>query len=199
MFLTGKSLELMGFATVNGFLAMVLSMTFLSGGHKTDIQRLTRANITEFVNQVTTVSSGTGKETDLLKVADFLTKHISDDSHFTSTMQYNLPNVPMDEKIVDFSKREYISHILEELKSMPDRQAKTRIEDIDIKHNAVEARVITTSYEQGVVPMDNGEEKTVPMAITGISYCEQKIVLKNKTITMAGATCSTSVQTPDTQ
>ena len=199
MLLTGKSLELMGFATINGILAMVLPVTFLSGGHKTDIQRLTRANITDFVNQVTMVSSGTGKDTDLLQVAEFLGKHISDDSHFTSTMQYDLPNIPMDEKTVNLGKKEYISHVLESLKTAPDRETKTRIEDIEIAHNTTEARVITTSYEKGLVSIDNGEEKPVPVAVTGISYCEQKIVLKNKTISMAGATFSTSVQTPDTQ
>ena len=56
MLLTGKSFELMGLATFNLFLAMVLSVTFLSQAEKKTLNKLTETNIGAFVAETAAVT-----------------------------------------------------------------------------------------------------------------------------------------------
>lgn len=199
MLVTGKSFELMGLATFNVFLALILSVTFMSQARTTSTDKLTNANISDFMNRLTLMTAGQNQKNDLLGTAEFLKKHIDDNGRFHGTLQYDLPNVDSSQKSFDFSKDDYISHVLQDLKAMPHRDAKIRIENISISGQSREALVITTSYENGEINVINTDDRPTQLAVTGIAYCEQKLALRNSVIRITDSNCSTSIQTPDTQ
>jgi hypothetical protein len=189
---TGKSLELMGLAAFNAFLAMVLTVTFLGSSSKAHLNKLTEANIRSFIAEATKVSTGQG--VDQFGITEYLMKHIDDASTFTTKLAYDIPNTDSEEQTVELGKKDYISHVLEDIKHVKGAEATTNIEDIHIEDGATQARVVTTSYERGEMAVTGPDQNPTTLPIRGISYCEQTIILKDQTIRMAGATCSTNIQ-----
>jgi hypothetical protein len=121
-------------------------------------------------------------------------KHIDDSSTFTTSLEYDIPNVDGEKHTLELGKKDYISHVLEDVKHVKGAEATTNIEDIHIESGATRARVVTTSYERGEMSVTGADENPTTLPVRGISYCEQTIVLKDHTIRMAGATCSTNIQ-----
>jgi hypothetical protein len=197
MFGTVKSVELLGLVSFNIFLAIVLSVTFL-GQPGTSGNKLTETGITDFINEATNMSTGAAKDADQFGVTKYLMSHIQDGSIFNTSIQYDIPGVDGQQRSMAFNKNDYISHVIEGLKAMHDREATTHIESIEIKNGATEARVVTTSTEHGKLPVASadGDQPTL-VPVRGVSYCEQTLVLKDQTIQMAGATCSTNIETAD--
>ncbi len=199
MLFTGKSFELMGMAAFNMFLAMILSVTFMSQSGNSSLNRLTEENISQFIKESTAISSGTREGMDQLGIAEYLMKHIQDGSIFKSTVQIDIENAAEKERDLAFDKKNYIGHVLEGLKAMKDHEESTRIENIQIADGATHAKVITSSVERGSLQVDAGTGEPVMTPVRGISYCEQNIILKDRTIRMAGAVCSTSIQSDGSQ
>ncbi len=197
---TGKSLELVGLATFNAFLAMILAVTFLSqSGGKAHLNKLTEANIRAFITEATMMSTGQKKGADQFAVTEYLMKHIDDASTFTTSLQYDIPNADKDKHTLELDKQTYIAHVIEDMKQLKGEEATTNIEDIQIEHGATQARVVTTSYERGQMAVKDTDDNTTTLPVRGISYCEQTIILKNQVISMAGAKCSTNIQTAPSQ
>ncbi len=87
MLVTGKSFELLGLASFNIFLAMILSVTFLGhAGKSGTMTALTQDNVEAFIKETTDISAGKNPEFDNLGIAEYLMAHIQDGSRFAATV-----------------------------------------------------------------------------------------------------------------
>ena len=196
MFTTVKTFELIGLITVNVMLAAVMSATFLSHSiHAGASDRLTEPVLTDFVEQMTSVSTGAKAGTDIFAANRFLQDHLAAGSMFKTSLTYDLPAMDEAERHIALDKKDYINNVLAQLKAGKADDAATRIETIDIAPDARHARVITTSYQRGPMPIQTGNGQQV-VQVKAVSYCEQAVGLKNRSIVIDDATCTTSVE-PD--
>ncbi|MCB9991930.1 MAG: hypothetical protein H6867_11290 [Rhodospirillales bacterium] len=194
----GKSFEMMGLAAFNIFIAIILSSVFLTKGGSSSVNSLTESNIERFINDVTAISGGQRDDMDAYSVTDFLMTHIAENSNFKTEIEYGLPDMPSNMRTLEMDKMNFISHTLQGMKAMTRHESAVRIEYIKIADSGKSAKVMTTNYERGIMPVsdDFGEARMMP--VTGTSYCEQELVLSGKNvIQMAGANCSTSIDFSD--
>ena len=189
----GKSLELLGLASFNVMIALVLSVAFLShAGGKMD--RLTEASVTAFITEVSEISAGKRKDMDPYSITSYFMTHITQDGSFKTTLRYSIPEMPDDERQMEMDKMNFISHTLQGLQTMADRETMVKVEFVQIEDGGKSAAITTTNYERGMMPVDDGSGTVNMMPVQGTSYCEQKVILNDKRlIQMAGATCTTDI------
>lgn len=190
----GKSLELLGLAAFNVFLALILSVTFLSNASPEKINTLTEASVEDFIHEVSKISNGERADMDPYSITAFFMNHISEDGQFISKMRYSIPDMPTDERTLEMDKMNFISHTLQSMNTMNRHETLVKVEYIKIEDEGRTATVMTTNYERGMLPVDDGFGEASLMPVQGTSYCEQKLVLNNKRVMqMAGANCTTDI------
>jgi len=189
----GKSLELLGLAAFNIFIALILSATFLSKDNG-KVNALTETNVTHFITEVAEVAGGKRQDMDQLSIMKYFMDHIADKGMFTSKIEFSLPDMSSNERTLEMDKNNFISHTIEGMKTMTQRETEVKIDYIKIAENGKSAKVNTTNYERGVMPVADEMGEAQMMPVTGTSYCEQELVLSEKNIIqMAGASCSTNI------
>lgn len=188
----GRSLELMGMASFNVFLGLVLTVTFLSQNGSDKPTRLTEDGISTFIQEMADVAQGKRPELDQYGITTWFMDHIEDQSRFTATVNISQPNGTDNQRTLDMDRMNYISHVLQELKMVQERESRLNIEYVKINDDGRTASVVFTSLEKGRMPVaDQGTEYTIP--VTGMSYCEQKIALRNAVMKVSGGTCTTNI------
>ena len=189
----GKSIELLGLAAFNIFIAIVLSTPVLS---KSDaaVSSLTESNVERFINEMAQVSGGLREDMDAYSITGYFMNHIADGGVFKTRIAYDLPDMPTNEREHEMDKLNFISHVLQDTKSMERHETAVKIEHIKIVENGRRAQVMTTNYERGVMPIADGYGEPRMVPVTGTSYCEQDVVLSGKNIIqVAGVNCSTNI------
>ena len=188
-----KSMELMGLAALNVLVALVLSVTFLShAGGKMDV--LTEPSVTDFINEMSEISSGKRKDMDQFSVTSYFMDHIAQNGSFKTTLRYSIPEMPDDERQMEMDKMNFISHTLQGLQTMADRETLVKVEFVQIESGGKSAAVTTTNYERGMMPIDDGSGTVNMMPVQGTSYCEQKVIMNEKRIIqIASASCTTDI------
>lgn len=188
----GKSLELLGLAGFNVFLGMVLTVTFLNNQNDQSPSRLSEASISSFVTEMDRVNLGTDPSMDSYSITTWLMEHLDENSVFLININISPANGEPREEQVELKRMEYISHILQEIKTMRDRESSVHIEQVKIDETGQTASVIYTNMEKGNIPYaSEGGEYMMPVA--GTSYCEQQIALRDKVIVVTGTTCTSNV------
>lgn len=189
----GKSLELLGLASFNVLIALMLSAAFFShGGGK--MNRLTEGAVKDFIVEVSDISAGKREDLDSYKITSYFMEHIAPDSRFKTTMRYSIPDMPADERDMELDRASFISQTLQGLKAMDGRETAVRVEFVQIGEGGKSAVATTTNMERGMMPVDDGSGTVNMMPVQGTSYCEQKIILSEKhVVQMAGATCTTDL------
>ena len=193
----GKSFELLGLAAFNVFIAIILSAMFLTKDGAS-VRSLTETNIEQFVTEVAAVSGGKRDDMDSYSITKFFMDHIAENGLFTSEIEYAMPDMPASTRTLEMDKLNFISHVLEGMKTMTRHESAVKIEYIKIADSGKSAKVMATNYERGIMPVndDFGEARMIP--VMGTSYCEQEIVLSGKNvIQMVGADCSTNIDFSD--
>ncbi len=194
----GKSVELLGLAAFNIFIAIILSATFLTNSSAA-VNALTESNVSTFITEVAAVSGGQRHDMDSYSITSYFMSHISENGLFTSTIEYSLPDMDSSSRTLEMDKMNFISHVLQGMKAMEKHEAAVKIEYIKIADNGKSASVMTTNYERGVMPVEDGMGDARMVPVTGTSYCEQELVLSAKNvIQMATANCSTNIDFSDT-
>ena len=190
----GRSIELLGLAAFNVFLVVGLSVTVLSRAGPGPVDRLTESNVTQFVNETTDISSGKRANMDKFGMTSFFMAHIADDGKFTNTISYEMPEVPVQQRVLEMGKTDFISRILQDLHTIERRETAVHVEHVGLNGDKTSAAVLTTTLERGLMSVsdeESGQSNLVP--VSGRSYCEQTIVLNKHVIQMAGATCTTTI------
>jgi|GEM_PF-1461439 hypothetical protein len=193
----GKSLELLGLAGFNVFLGMVLTVSFLNGNSDSSPSRLTETSVQAFVTEMDRVNLGTDPAMDSYSVTTWMMDHLDENSKFIINTNIAPANGEPREENVELGRMEYISHVLLEMKTMRDRESNVHIEYVKIDETGQTASVMYTNMEKGNIPYQNeGEEYMMP--VSGTSYCEQQLALKDKVIRVLGTTCTSNVSLAQT-
>lgn len=189
----GRSFELLGLAAFNIFIAMILAVTFISSNAAETHKTLTEANVREFIMEVANISSGQRRDLDAYAITSYFMNHIADGSRFRTVMQYEIPDMPRSERELEMDKMNFISHLLQGTQLVSRYETRVDIDYVRIAADGKRATAMTTSYERGLMPVDDGSGTEQMMPVMGASYCEQAIVLADQSIKMAGAQCTTSI------
>ena len=188
----GKSFELLGLAGFNMILAMILSTTFLSGADMPKLQTLTEDNVSVFLDEVANIASGNRPDMDSYDITSYFMGHISDSGIFKTTIEYDIIGMDDTSRELEMDKMSYISHVLQSAQILNNYETLTKVDHVQIYDNGKNASAVTTNYERGMMPIDDGSGTTTMMPMIGTSYCEQEITLSdNNVIQMAGAVCTT--------
>lgn len=188
----GRSLELMGMASFNVFLGMVLTVTFLNQGGGNKPSRLSEESVSAFIQEMAEVAHGKKEGLDQYGITTWFMDHIDDNSLFTATVNIAQANGDENQQTLEMNRMNYISHILQEIKGVQERESHLNIEYVKINEDGRTASVIYTSIDKGRMPVaDQGTGYTVP--VTGMSYCEQKVALRNATMKVSGGNCTTNI------
>lgn len=191
----GKSFELLGMMAFQTFLLLIVSVSIMATSKEKTQKELTRATVENFIHELSDITGGRNKDIDAYGVTEYLMTHLSQDGEYKTLMSINedrLRNIPEEEIVMD--KLEYISNVLQGLKSIEQHKAEIQIEHVDITPDGKEARVYLTNYEEGNMPVPNedGSYDIFPMA--GTSYCEQVLTLTaKKTIQLSSESCTTDI------
>lgn len=197
MIVAGKSFELMGLAAFNVFLAVILSVTFLSQAESVAPGTLTRPAIENFLKEVSSLSAGKDTKLDQYGLTAYLMRHITDDGTFRSSVSYQIYD-RTDQKDMALDKMSYITTLIQGRQRFMDYETSMRIDLVDITPDGMSANVTTTNFERGRIMIDDGFGGATPAPVRSVSYCTQKLVLAEKIVKMAGADCTTNVQVAET-
>lgn len=190
----GKTFELLGLAGFNIFIAMILSVTFLTGGEPAQRHKnLTEANVISFITEMSDISSGRLADMDSYAITSYFMDHIAEDGIFKTVMRYDIPDMPSDERELEMDKLDFIGHTLQGMRSMANYETRTDVDFVEVAHDGKYATVMTSSYERGMMPVDDGSGEERLMPVLGTSYCEQSVILSNEVIKVAGAKCTTDL------
>lgn len=188
----GKSVELLGMACFNVFLGMILTVSFVSQATKNGPSLLTEASVSDFVSEMTNVSWGKKADMDQYGITTWFMDHIVDSGTFTNTINISQPNGEDSQQVLEMDRMKYISQVLQEMKAVQNHHGQLNIEYVKIDDGGQSASVVFTSLERGDMPVaSEGTEYTIP--VTGMSYCEQKIILQGKLMKVVNGTCTTNV------
>lgn len=187
-----RSLELLGLASFNVFLGMILTVTFISQGGQPKSARLTEENISTFIQEMTNTALGLKPGMDQYATTMWFMDHLSESSAFKTNMNIAQANGGTRESTLEMGRMDYIGQILKDQRTVQKRESHVTVEYVKIADNGQDASVIFTSIEKGVIPMST-EAGSYEMPVSGTSYCEHKLGIRNNKIVVSGGTCTTNV------
>ena len=187
-----RSLELLGLVSFNVFLGMILTVTFISQGGQPSSSRLTEENVSKFIHEMTNTALGLKPGMDQYTTTMWFMNHLSESSAFKTNMNISQANGSTREATLEMGRMDYISQILKNQKSVQKRESRINVEYVKIDENGRDASVIFTSIDKGVIPMTT-EAGSYEMPVSGTSYCEHKLGIRDNRIVVSGGTCTMNV------
>jgi hypothetical protein len=155
---------------------------------------LSEDSIKAFLQEASEIAGGQRKEMDSYSITEYFMDHIAPEGQFRTTMRYNIPDMPENERVLEMDKMNFISNTLEGMHEMTARETLVKVEYVKIDPAGRNAEVVTTNYERGMMPVADDSGDTNMMPVQGVSYCEQKLVLNDqRKIQMANAKCTTDL------
>ncbi len=187
-----KTAELLGLAGFNVFLGMMLTVTFLGEGGKPQATRMTEASVSAFINDMTNTALGLKPDMDQYATTMWFMDHLSETSTFKTSTNIEQADGKIREASAEMSRMDYISNILKEQKTVQKRESQIKIEYVKLEDEGKLASVIFTSVESGVIPMSS-EAGSYEVPVRGTSFCEHKLVFKDRKIVVSGGSCTTNI------
>lgn len=188
-----RTFELLGLASFNVFLGMVLTVTFIGqSGGKPQATHMTEASINNFVRDMNNVALGLKPDMDQYATTMWFMDHLSETSTFKSNTHIEQADGRTREATNEMGRMDYISNILKEQKSVQKREATVNIEYVKIAEEGKAASVIFTSVESGMIPYAT-EAGSYEVPIRGTSFCEQDLIFKDQKIIVSGSKCTTNI------
>ncbi|MEM7651218.1 MAG: hypothetical protein AAF204_03955 [Pseudomonadota bacterium] len=157
------------------------------------VRKLTEANVKKFIEQTTDITLGNSDNLSSEKISEYLDKHIEDKARFKSVMRYHMPNMPVQQAVLNLKKDEFMGSVAEGANSVEGYENLVQIKEIKVASSGKKAFVKTESTEYATmsVPTDTGGSEDVPME--GVSECTQVISLNGGVIQMYSANCVTEI------
>ena len=156
------------------------------------IKALTDANISEFIEDTSILTSNQNIDRNDSEVTAYLDRHIDKKARFRTSITYNMPGLPGTEKVLTLKKQDYIEQVNKGADSVDHYHSDIEIESVKISKNKKTASVNTVTTESGIMklPAEDGSMEEVP--IEGESRCFQVLKLSKKGyIQMHSANCVT--------
>lgn len=187
-----RSLELLGLASFNLFLGMILTVTFISQGGQPKSPRLTEENVSAFIHDMTDTALGLKPGMDQYATTMWFMDHLSEASTFKTNMNIEQAQGGTRAETVEMGRMDYIGQILKDQKAVQKRESHVNIEYVKIEEDGNSAAAVFTSIEKGMISMTS-DAGTYEMPVRGTSFCEHRLALRNKKIVVSGGTCTTHV------
>lgn len=158
---------------------------------------LSEANINDFLQKVSAIS--TGQRPDMMDedVIDYFANHVAERATFKSQMRFEIPNYPAHDTEMELDKEEYIASVVKSRYMIEDYRADIEIRNLTINGSGKQASFVSIITEKGKMPFpkdkDNPDDvELVP--INGRSECAQKLIVSfNNFIQLAQADCKTLI------
>ena len=155
---------------------------------------LNQSNITAFINKTTKLTTGNIDNLSSNKTIEYLEKHLHKNSHFKTTMRYNIPGYPTQENTVSINKKEFINKIRQSTNTISEYKNEVDILQIKISKNKQSATVETRSKENTTMPITH-DAGSNDIPIEGTSLCRQILKLSKKgIIQMYNVNCLTDIE-----
>jgi hypothetical protein len=177
--------------------------TARESGPKTDnviVTKLDKNNVTAFIQEVQAIVTTGSATMTQPEIAAYFNRHIAEKALFDSTMKYEMPGYPAQESAMQIGKAEYIDGILNGASMMKSYENSVEIKKIEIGKGGRSAHVTTVTREKGEMPWpkqsegEDGPPELVPMPVSGMSTCEQTIIISlTNYIQMQRAECYTAL------
>ena len=156
---------------------------------------LTKDNVTEFVQDVSAMTSHQNIDRDDTEISAYLTRHIDEKARFKTSITYAIPGMPPQTKALALKKSDYIQQVRKGSDSVEHYHSEIKVDHVKISKNKKKASVKTTSTESGVMMMPDESGNTQEVPIEGISKCFQVLKLgKSGYIQMYSANCKTTMR-----
>lgn len=189
-----KTFELMGLVTFNIMVALTLSTTVLSNRGETRISSLNPENITAFVEDFAATSAGLRGDNNQHQIVEYMMKHLTTESRYKTRIYYRVGSSDNQQTELEMGRMEFISQILQGLKTMEKHESKTQIDYIKVEPDSRTARVVVTNYERGLVQSQDSFGDMTKIPVLGTTYCDQRVILSdNHVIQLDGAECTTTM------
>lgn len=158
------------------------------------VKKLTQANVKEFIENTTDLTTGNSRSLSPDKVRTYLEKHLENKAKFKSIMKYKIPGLPVQEAVLNLDKDGFMKSVVEGSESIEGYENLVEITEVKVASNGKKAFVKTasTEYASMAIPTETGGTENVP--IEGVSECTQIISLNKGVIQMYSANCITNVE-----
>lgn len=189
----------MEFGEKRGIFFLIILVTFclcaLPASADGEAGRLTKQNVTAFIQKTTALMAGHADNMDTPAVHAYLEKHLHKDSRFKSTMRYLMPGFPTQEQTMTLDKEKFLENIEAGNNGIEDYDTDVEILRIKIAGNKKSATVTTRGHERAMMPVKDEDGKTEDVNLQGLSTCTQILMLSKKdVIQMYNATCVTDIE-----
>lgn len=161
--------------------------------HADSISSLTKSNVTDFIEETTSMTSGDSFYDDHDAIIEYLKKHIHEDARFISTLRFTFPGLSPQDTRMSLGKEEFINSVDKGDKALTNYENEIEITSVRISRDKKKATVKTTGSESGELPTptEDGGVQNVP--VDGVSECTQILTLEGGVIQMFNANCLTSI------
>ncbi len=192
----GSTIKLLGLASVNIFVALALSASYLThyGGKA---QALTDETASGFVREFSGVKTGQRADMDDHAVVAYLMKHIAERGTLTTSINSKIPGVAARTDVM--RKKDFIANALQLMREKGPHPASVKVEDIKIAGDGHTATVVATINETLAMEVKNPENgKAGVSPVSAMSYCSESLQISNEhIIQIRSETCTTEVKPID--
>lgn len=159
-----------------------------------ETMRLTDAQITAFIEEMSEMSSGKNLDYSASDIAAFLEMHLHPEARFKSEMEYVVPGHPAQTKSMALNKAEFMDSVSAGAAALEGYENRVTIGSIKISKDKRKATVQTRGIENGSMQVadESGMIQSVP--VEGLSDCQQIIMLNDDDIMQIyNANCKTTI------
>lgn len=190
----GKSFELLGMMAFQTFLVLIVGISLMTTSKQSSPTTLTASVVEQFIQELSEVTAGKKEDMDSPAVTEYLMKHLSRNGKFKTQMTYIDETMEKREEDITMNKLDYISNVLQGLDGIEGHESSLHIEHINITPDGQEAFVVFSNYEEGRMPLPSQAGSMRKIAMSGTSYCEQKLGLTEKqVIQLLSESCMTDI------
>lgn len=159
------------------------------------VEQLTEENVRAFIMKTAEITSGQSASMPDQEIIDYLNAHMDKGARFKSTMEYVIPDQPVEKTSLSLSKKDFMESVMTAKHAVSSYETALEIQSIQITGDGTKAVVKTVSRDQGSmnIEVEGGAFESLPMQ--GRSSCNQIISLSDDgIIQMYSAQCSTKLE-----
>ncbi len=158
------------------------------------VRKLTPASIDAFLHETQAVLSGTHPEgVSIDDMGNYFVNHLGDAGVFRSTIRFEIPDHPAQERPLVLNKQAYIENLVQGRLTLRDyRAGYEKVAAPVIAADGKSATIAIRTVEQGYMPVNDKGGETVMMPFAGVSECAETLAISwNHFIQVTGAECRT--------
>lgn len=188
----GSTIKLLGLASINAFVALALSASYLTH-YAGKVQTLSDKSVTTFVREFAGVATGQHGDMDDHAVVLYFMNHVSERGTFSTTVNSKIPGVS--KPATNMKRKEFIASTLQTIHQKGPHPTSVQVDGVKISGDGREATAIATINEKSALEFKNpADGEPGVSAVSATSYCNETMRLSNEhVIQIQSETCMTTV------